>query len=67
MTSQRLLLGIDISTTGAKALLINSDGRVISSATTALILSTPHSLWSEQDPDDWWIGIKLSVRKARTG
>ncbi|MCJ7659876.1 MAG: xylulokinase [Anaerolineales bacterium] len=64
MTSQRLLLGIDISTTGAKALLINSDGRVISSATTALILSTPHSLWSEQDPDDWWIGIKLSIRKA---
>jgi len=66
MTSQRLLLGIDISTTGAKALLINSDGRVISSATTALNLSTPHPLWSEQDPDDWWIGIKLSIRNALT-
>ena len=64
MTSQRLLLGIDISTTGAKALLINLDGRVITSATTALNLSTPHPLWSEQDPDDWWIGIKLSIRKA---
>ena len=66
MASQRLLLGIDISTTGAKALLINLDGRVITSATTALNLSTPHPLWSEQDPDDWWIGIKLSIRKALT-
>lgn len=64
MASQRLLLGIDISTTGAKALLINLDGRVITSATTALNLSTPHPLWSEQDPEDWWIGIKLSIRKA---
>lgn len=64
--SQRLLLGIDVSTTGAKALLINPDGRVISSATTALNLSTPQPLWSEQDPDDWWDGIILSIRKALT-
>ena len=42
MTNQKLLLGIDVSTTGAKALLINTSGRVISSATSALELSTPH-------------------------
>jgi len=30
-----LLLGIDLSTTGAKALLIDPDGRVVGSATTA--------------------------------
>jgi xylulokinase len=64
MTNQKLLLGLDVSTTGAKALLINTSGRVISSATSALNLSTPHPLWSEQDPEDWWEGIKLSIKQA---
>ena len=64
MTSQRLLLGIDVSTTGAKALLIDQNGRVISSATTPLTLSTPRPLWSEQDPHQWWVGITGSIRKA---
>ena len=41
-----LLLGLDISTTGAKALLVDSGGNVVSSATTPLTLSTPRPLWS---------------------
>jgi xylulokinase len=60
----KLFLGLDISTTGAKALLINEKGGVVSSATTPLTLSTPHPLWSEQDPRDWWTGIAESVRQA---
>lgn len=63
------LLGIDISTTGAKALLIEGSGKVVGSATTALTLSTPKPLWSEQDPADWWQGIEQSIRQvlAETG
>jgi len=64
MTSQKHLLGIDISTTGAKALLIDQAGCVISSATTPLTLFTPRPLWSEQDPRDWWQGIVQSIRQA---
>jgi xylulokinase len=60
----RLFLGLDISTTGAKALLINEKGGVVSSATTPLTLSTPYPLWSEQDPRDWWIGISKSIRQV---
>ena len=56
-----LLLGIDLSTTGAKALLIDDEGRVVSSATTPLTLSTPHALWSEQNPEDWWQATLKSV------
>ena len=62
--SQRLLLGVDVSTTGAKALLIDQSGNVISSATTPLTLQTPHPLWSEQDPQQWWRGIKTSIETA---
>ena len=59
-----LLLGIDLSTTGAKALLIDDEGQVVSSATTSLSLSTPHALWSEQNPDDWWKATRDSIARA---
>ena len=64
MTSQNLLLGIDVSTTGAKALLIDVFGNVIGTATTALELSTPRPLWSEQDPHHWWAGTVRSIRRV---
>jgi xylulokinase len=59
-----MLLGIDISTTGAKALIMDEAGRVAASATTPLTLSTPYPLWSEQDPADWWRGVAASVGQA---
>ncbi len=60
----RYFLGIDVSTTGAKALLVDEKGRVAASATTALTLQTPKPLWSEQDPHEWWQGTAASIRKA---
>lgn len=56
------LLGLDISTTGAKALIIAEDGSVIASHTTPQPISNPKPLWSEQDPHDWWDGIVASIR-----
>ena len=64
MANPDLLLGIDISTTGAKALLMDSGGRVIRSATTPLALSTPRPLWVEQQPEEWWRGITRSIREV---
>jgi len=59
-----LFLGIDVSTTGSKALLVDRNGDVVSSATTLHALSTPRPLWSEQDPEDWWQAVAASVRQA---
>ena len=63
-SAKNLLLGIDISTTSAKALLIDTQGQVVSSASTSVDLSAPRPLWSEQDPHDWWEGAVLSIRQA---
>src|SRR5262245_7808772 len=60
----RLFLGIDVSTTGAKALLIDEKGKVVETATTPLSLSTPKPLWSEQDPHEWWAGTVKSIKSA---
>ena len=59
-----MLLGIDLSTTGAKALLIDRRGNVVSTATTPLNLFTPHPLWSEQDPHEWWEATVNSIRQV---
>ncbi len=64
MASKTLFLGIDISTTGVKALLIDTHGDVVASVTTPLSLSTPKPLWSEQDPHEWWSGATRSIRQA---
>ena len=58
------LMGLDISTTGAKALIIDETGGVIAVANTPQPISQPQPLWSEQNPDDWWDGIVKSIRAA---
>ncbi|GAB4510117.1 MAG: xylulokinase [Anaerolineae bacterium] len=58
------LLGLDISTTGAKALIIDEAGAVVASHTTPQPISQPRPLWSEQNPADWWEGIAASIRAA---
>ncbi|MDI7860434.1 xylulokinase [Rhizobiaceae bacterium n13] len=48
-----MYLGLDLGTSGVKAMLIDGDQRVIGSANGALDVSRPHPGWSEQDPADW--------------
>ena len=61
---ESLFLGIDISTTGSKALLVNEKGAVVGSAANEHPISTPKPLWSEQDPRDWWDASAKSIREA---
>lgn len=58
------LLGLDVGTTGAKAVLIAEDGQVLASATTEYPMSTPKPLWAEQNPEDWWQAAQQSFRKV---
>ncbi len=69
MTETVYLLGLDVSTTAAKALLIDGDGQVVGSAANALELSSPKPLWSEQNPADWWTAMAASIREllSQTG
>jgi xylulokinase len=47
------LVGIDVGTTGVKALAISPEGEVLARAEVGYPLSTPQPGWSEQDPADW--------------
>ena len=48
------LVGLDVGTTGVKALAISPEGDVIARAEEPYPLSTPRPGWAEQDPEDWW-------------
>src|SRR5512143_2785201 len=47
------LVGVDVGTTGVKAVAISPDGEVVARAEEEYALSTPRPGWSEQEPDDW--------------
>ena len=47
------LVGLDVGTTGVKALAITPDGEVVKSVEESYPLSTPRPGWAEQDPADW--------------
>lgn len=60
------LLGIDIGTSGCKALLIGTDGAVIAADTATYPLSQPRPGWTEQDPELWIEGARKAVAGALT-
>jgi len=62
-----MYLGIDIGTSGVKAVLCGGDDgdTGIGQATGTLAVSRPHPLWSEQDPRAWWAATNEAVAGIR--
>ena len=56
-----MFLGIDIGTSGVKAVIVAHDGQVIAQTTSALSVSRPQPLWSEQPAEDWWTATQAAV------
>lgn len=64
-------LGIDIGTSGSRAVVIDENGKVVASANALHEdFASPHIGWAEQNPKDWWqacqevIGEVLQTVKA---
>ncbi|HVA93112.1 MAG TPA: xylulokinase [Chloroflexota bacterium] len=57
-------LGLDLGTTGVRALLIDGNGAVLGSDTAEHPLHSPAPGWMEQDPEDWWRAAAQAVRGA---
>lgn len=62
--SRDLVIGVDASTTGAKAVVWNAQGHPVSQAKSTYPLSTPQAGWGEQNAEDWWEATANSVRRA---
>ena len=56
-------LGIDIGTGGSRAIVIDTDGRVIASKSVDHEpFASPEIGWAEQSPEDWWRASSAAVR-----
>jgi xylulokinase len=63
------VLGIDVSTTATKAVLVDPSGVVVGIGSAEYGYEVPQPLWSEQDPELWWSGAVAAIRSvlASTG
>lgn len=58
----KFILGIDIGTSGCKAILVDQNGAVCGASSASYPLSRPQPGWTEQDPKDWWNGCIQAIR-----
>ena len=56
-----MFLGLDLGTSGVKAVIVAPTGAVLAQASAPLSVSRPQALWSEQNPDDWWTATQTAV------
>jgi xylulokinase len=57
-----MFIGIDLGTSGVKAVLLDRAGDVRGSASAPLAVSRPQPRWSEQAPRDWWLATQTALR-----
>lgn len=49
-----MYIGIDLGTSGVKSIVMSRSGEILASKSASLSVSRLKSLWSEQNPNDWW-------------
>lgn len=57
------ILAHDLGTSGNKATLFRTDGRMVGSCTFPYDVYYDYPLWAEQDADDWWNAVCSSTKK----
>lgn len=57
-----IVLGIDVGTSGLKAVLLDAGGKVVDEATSEYSIRVPQAGWAEQDPDTWWQALCGALR-----
>ncbi|TNG90950.1 xylulokinase, partial [Pasteurellaceae bacterium UScroc12] len=60
-----MYLGIDLGTSGVKLVLLDERQTIVATHSTALALSRPQPLWSEQNPQDWWQAVNTSIQALK--
>ncbi|GAH48057.1 unnamed protein product, partial [marine sediment metagenome] len=61
------LLGLDVGTTGTKAIIFNEEGNILSSAYREYPLYHPHPGWIELNPEEVWEKVSQAIKEALSG
>ena len=63
----KYLLAHDLGTSGNKATLFTTDGRLVKSTISAYPIRYFNATWAEQNPDDWWNAVCESTKELLQG
>lgn len=63
MSGRRLLLGVDVGTSGTKTVLFTPDGQAVAEASRSYPMTQLHPGWAEQDPALWWDAVRACLRE----
>lgn len=55
------IVGLDVGTTGLKAVAIDETGAVLAKEEEEYPFATPQPGWAEQDPEDWWRAAQAAL------
>jgi xylulokinase len=59
-----VLVGVDVGTSGTRALAVTIEGELVAEATRPHELLTPRPGWTEQQPAEWWEACKGVLREV---
>jgi sugar (pentulose or hexulose) kinase len=59
---ERLVIGVDSSTTACKTIAWNREGQAVAEGRAAYPLLQPRPNWYEQDAEAWWDGLCAALR-----
>ncbi len=62
--SRSVVLAVDCSTTGSKAVAFDANGRTVVESRRAFIRHSPRPGWQEQDSSDWWTATADALAKV---
>jgi xylulokinase len=60
-------VGLDVGTTGARAVGVDAHGAVVADAAAGYELARPRPGWTEQRPEDWWSASQEALGKVAAG
>lgn len=58
-----MYIGIDLGTSGVKVIAITAAGNLVATASMPLTVQRPQPLWSEQDPEQWWLATEKALQE----
>jgi xylulokinase len=64
MSSEPLLVGIDLGTTNIKAIVFDRAGAIVAAASVPTPTIYPRPTWAHHDPNDFWTKTAQAVRQA---
>ena len=60
-------IGVDLGTSALKLVMMNGNGELVKTVSKEYPLYFPHSGWSEQKPEDWFIAVKEGLKEVAAG